>query len=213
MKGQSVMSYSLRPMHWEDISQVAAIEREAFPTIWSGTNYSKELKNPQIEYLVCIHRGELALELPQKPRWSLLNILRRRPPPPGRIEGVEKLVGFVGLWFMGGEGHIVAIAVREEYRGQGIGELLLLGAVELTLRHGQQVVTLEVRISNTVAQKLYTKYGFSQVGLRKGYYSDNREDAYVMSTDTLSAAQYQELLATRRAQFVERYGEAERAYL
>ena len=213
MKSQSVMPYSLRPIRWEDISQVAAIEREAFPTIWSGANYTKELKNPQVEYLVCVsHGGALLEDLPQ-PRRRLLDVLRRRRPPAMPARPVDLLVGFVGLWFMGGEGHIVAIAVRELHRGQGVGELLLLGAVELALRRGQQVVTLEVRVSNTVAQNLYGKYGFSQVGIRKGYYSDNREDAYVMSTDTLTSSEYQELFDARRTEFAGRYGEAGRVYL
>lgn len=213
MKGQSVMSYSLRPMHLEDISQVAAIEREAFPTIWSGTNYSKELKNPQVEYVVCVRNGELAPEPPPEPRRGFLDLLRRRTQPPAPSGTAALVVGFVGVWFMGGEGHIVSIAVRESLRRHGLGELLLLGSVEMSLRRGQQVVTLEVRVSNSVAQSLYAKYGFSQAGIRKGYYSDNREDALIMSTDTITSPQYQALLDGRRAQFVERYGVMERVYL
>ena len=207
------MPYSLRPMGWEDISQISAIEREAFPTIWSGANYTRELKNPQVEYLVCVsHNRPLPGDLPQSKR-SILDVLRRRRPSAVPTGPADLLVGFVGLSFMGGEGHIVAIAVREAYRGQGVGELLLLGAVELAVRCGQQVATLEVRVSNAIAQNLYTKYGFSQVGVRKGYYSDNREDAYIMTTDTLTSPSYQELFDARRAAFAERYGETERVYL
>ena len=213
MKGQSVMSYSLRPMRMEDISQVAGIERDAFPTIWAGTNYSKELKNPQVEYVVCVRNGVPAPEPHPEPRRGFLDVLRRRPPPPAPSEPPDMLVGFVGVWFMGGEGHIVSIAVREPFRRQGLGELLMLGAVEMALRRGQQVVTLEVRVSNSIAQSLYTKYGFSQAGIRKGYYSDNREDAFIMSTDTITSPQYQALLDSRRAEFVERYGNRERSYL
>ena len=119
----------------------------------------------------------------------------------------------MGVWFMGGEGHIVSIAVKESFRGQGLGELLLLGAVEMALRRDQQVVTLEGRVSNSIAQRLYTKYGFTQVGIRKGYYSDNREDAFIMITNTITSPEYQAFLDGRRAQFMERYGHIERTYL
>jgi ribosomal-protein-alanine N-acetyltransferase len=212
VKGQSVMGYGLRPMGWGDISQVSVIEREAFPTNWSGTNYTRELKNLQSEYVVCVRHGELAPVLSGPPRRSFLDVLRGKPAFYSAAEPPELVVGFVGLWFTSGEGHIVSIAVREAHRRQGLGELLLLGAVELTARRQQQVVTLEVRVSNDIAQSLYSKYGFTQVGIRRGYYSDNREDAYIMSTGTISSPEYQHMLGTRCAEFANRYGEADRVY-
>ena len=207
-----MIPYSLRPMRLEDIAQVTEIEREAFPTMWSGINYKRELGNLQREYLVCVHNGMQAPVL-SAPKRGFLDIIRRRSPSYSTEEAPELVVGFVGLWFSAGEGHILSIAVQEAYRGLGLGELLLLGAVELTHSREQQVVTLEVRVSNTVAQNLYAKYGFSQVGIRRAYYSDNREDAYIMTTSTLATAEYQEVLNNLRIQFAERYGEARRAYL
>jgi ribosomal-protein-alanine N-acetyltransferase len=200
-------------MRWEDIDQVAQIEREAFPALWPSTNYRRELKNRLSEFEVVVECGQPAPLLMLPPRRSLLDVLRRKTPSRPMAAPPELVVGFVGVWYSAGEGHIVSIAVREDYRRRGIGELLLLGAIEMTTRRLHQVVTLEVRISNTSAQSLYIKYGFSQVGLRKAYYSDNREDAYIMSTDTLTGPGYQELLAERMREFSERYGEAERAYL
>ena len=79
-------------------------------------------------------------------------------PPP------DPILGYVSVWTMGSDAHIVGIAVREEHRGWGIGELLLIGAVETGLRQGLETVTLEVRVSNAVAQALYVKYGFREVG-------------------------------------------------
>ncbi len=212
MKGQSAMPYSLRPMRLSDASQVAGIEREAFSTLWTATNYKRGLRSLHEEYLVCVHRGQSAPLLPL-PRRSLLDVLRRRPLPPEAAEPPELVVGFVGVWFTGGEGHITSIAVHEAYRRQGLGELLLMGAVEITERQQQQVVTLEVRVSNIAAQNLYQKYGFSEVGVRRHYYSDNREDALIMSTDTITASEYRQRFETRRAEFIERYGHAERTYL
>ena len=81
------------------------------------------------------------------------------------------------------------------------------------LRRGQEVVTLEVRVSNEPAKELYAKYGFKEVGLRRGYYSDNNEDAVIMSTDKLTSEAFQAMFEERREAFDERYGEADRLYM
>lgn len=211
MRGQSVMPYALRPMGAHDIDQVAAMEREAFPTLWPPTSYRRELKNRVAEYLVCVREGEfVTVEPPRRSR--LLRLFSRRNKPTLPLQ-VPLLVGFVGVWYQAGDAHIVSIAVREEYRRRGLGELLLIGAVEMAVRRGQQVVTLEVRASNDAAQALYAKYGFSQTGLRPRYYADNHEDAVIMTSDQLGSAEYDALFAGLRKAFEERYGEATREYL
>ncbi|MCH8199113.1 MAG: ribosomal protein S18-alanine N-acetyltransferase [Chloroflexi bacterium] len=211
MRGQSVMPYALRPMGAHDIDQVAAMEREAFPTLWPPTSYRRELKNRVAEYLVCVREGEfVTVEPPRRSR--LLRLFSRRNKPTLPLQ-VPLLVGFVGVWYQAGDAHIVSIAVREEYRRRGLGELLLIGAVEMAVRRGQQVVTLEVRASNDAAQALYAKYGFSQTGLRPRYYADNHEDAVIMTSDQLGSAEYDALFAGLRKAFEERYGEATRDYL
>ncbi len=211
MRGQSVMPYALRPMGPHDIDQVAAMEREAFPTLWPPTSYRRELKNKIAEYLVCAREGEFVTVNPPARR-GLLRFLGRRNKPAQPLR-VPLLVGFVGLWYQAGEAHIVSIAVREEYRRRGLGELLLIGAVEMAVRRGQQVVTLEVRKSNESAQALYRKYGFEQTGLRRRYYADNHEDAVIMTTGPLGGAAYEALFAGLRSAFEERYGEATREHL
>jgi [ribosomal protein S18]-alanine N-acetyltransferase len=85
------------------------------------------------------------------------------------------------------EGHITTIAVRPEFRGKGLGELVLCGLVDTALEVGARIMTLEVRVSNTVAQNLYLKYGFKQSGLRRRYYSDNNEDALIMTAEAINA--------------------------
>jgi ribosomal-protein-alanine N-acetyltransferase len=99
----------------------------------------------------------------------------------------EYITGFVGLWIMVDEAHVINIAVRETCRGKGIGELLLISSIEMAAKLKANVVTLEVRASNTVAQNLYNKYGFSNVGVRRGYYTDNKEDAFIMTTDIVTS--------------------------
>ncbi len=211
MRGQSVMPYALRPMGPHDIDQVAAMERQAFPTLWPPTSYRRELKNRVAEYLVCVREGEFVTVTP--PRGTrLLRLFSRRNKPALPLK-VPLLVGFVGVWYQAGDAHIVSIAVREEYRRRGLGELLLIGAVEMAVRRGQQVVTLEVRASNDAAQGLYRKYGFTQTGLRRRYYADNHEDAVIMTSDPLGSGAYEATFAGLRGAFEERHGEATREYL
>ena len=97
----------------------------------------------------------------------------------------------MSVWYQGEEAHITEIAVREEHRGQGIGELLLIGSLRDAVQYGSKVMTLEVRVSNFIAQRLYEKYVFKNVGTRKGYYSDNREDAVIMTTNPIQSEEYQ----------------------
>jgi ribosomal-protein-alanine N-acetyltransferase len=88
------------------------------------------------------------------------------------------------------EAHITTIGVLPEYRGQGLGELLLVTLFTDAMRRGAEWVTLEVRVSNESAQALYYKYGFTQQGVRRRYYSDNGEDAYIMWSPPLREPEY-----------------------
>ncbi|MDF0728723.1 ribosomal protein S18-alanine N-acetyltransferase [Cytobacillus sp. S13-E01] len=95
------------------------------------------------------------------------------------LDGV-KVIGYCGMWHVIDETHITNIAVLPEYRGKKLGEALLLKAMEVSKRLGAVSMTLEVRVSNVVAQALYKKLGFQPGGIRKRYYTDNLEDALVM---------------------------------
>lgn len=92
----------------------------------------------------------------------------------------DKIVGYVGVWFVVDEGHITNVAVHSDYRGKKIGDRLVKEMVELCKENNLVAMTLEVRTSNTVAQNLYRKYGFKMGGIRKEYYSNNKEDAIIM---------------------------------
>lgn len=195
--------YQVRPMGEADIAQVAEIERESFPTTWPRTAYRRELANPLARYIVVCDRSRPPAAPVARRRGLLARLLRRAPPP----AATDYIVGYVGLWLMVDEAHIVAIAVREAYRRRGLGELLLAEAIELALANGQQVVTLEVRASNIAAQKLYEKYGFLRVGVRPRYYSDNHEDAVIMSTPPLDSEAFGQRLAHLRSQREQRRAE------
>jgi ribosomal-protein-alanine N-acetyltransferase len=195
-----------------DLDQVSAMEREAFPTLWPPTTYRRELKNRMAEYSVCVRDDEFVTIQPAPGKKGLLGLFGRRNKPQQSVER-QLLVGFVGVWYMAGEAHIVSVAVREAYKRKGLGELLVIGAIEMAMRRDCQVVTLEARVSNDPAIALYRKYGFNEVGLRRRYYSDNGEDAIIMTTDKLTSPEYEKLLDDRSDAFDERYGETVREYL
>jgi len=96
----------------------------------------------------------------------------------GLIHG--QVICYIGLWIMVDEAHITTIAVAPEYRGNRLAERLIEYAEEYSKVWGAEKMVLEVRVSNEAAQKVYKRLGFETIGLRKRYYSDNLEDAYVM---------------------------------
>jgi ribosomal-protein-alanine N-acetyltransferase len=99
----------------------------------------------------------------------------------------DEVVGFAGLWVMVDEAHVTTFAVDPRWRRRGIGERLLLALLELAAARGAREATLEVRLSNMPARRLYEKYGFRPVGIRPRYYSDNGEDALIMTTEALAS--------------------------
>ncbi|MBI4303705.1 MAG: ribosomal protein S18-alanine N-acetyltransferase [Chloroflexi bacterium] len=191
------MAYYVRLMREEDVTQVTEIDREAFPTQWPPPNYRHELKNQLAHYVVVCDQSKTVSKIAIAGNsHGLITTLKRWL---GIKDGVgqkavaeEYIAGFAGLWILADEAHITSIAVRESYRGHGIGELLLVSIIDLAMELKARIVTLEVRVSNTVAQNLYAKYAFNRVGLRKGYYTDNREDAVLMSTMDITLEAFQE---------------------
>jgi len=91
-----------------------------------------------------------------------------------------KLIGYIGFWMAPDEAHIVTIAVRSDFQRRGIGRILIASALSLAVSLGAIRATLEVRVTNLRAQSLYNKLGFEIVAIRKRFYSDTGEDAYVM---------------------------------
>ncbi|EMR05379.1 ribosomal-protein-alanine N-acetyltransferase [Bhargavaea cecembensis DSE10] len=95
----------------------------------------------------------------------------------------EEIIGYCGAWLILDECHITNVAVLSAYRGHGIGEALMREMMRRTARKGAATMTLEVRVSNDPALGLYRKLGFKDGGIRRGYYTDNGEDALVMWTE------------------------------
>ncbi len=196
----NVPPYQVEPMQWEDVPQVMAIERKSFTLPWSEYTYRHELlDNRNAHYFVA---RRLDGRIPNKPlsRWERFMKRKREEKAP--------IVGYGGFWIVIDEAHISTIASDAQWRGQGIGELMLLAMIERSIELGAHEVTLEVRVSNTVAQNLYHKYGFVEVGRRPGYYRDNNEDANLMTVSNVHKAEYQAKLKALREALEVRLREA-----
>jgi ribosomal-protein-alanine N-acetyltransferase len=183
--------YTIRPMRYEDIPQVAQIDREAFPGEWvfrSQSAYRRDLDNPSVRYIVACDNGDASESgrAIQRLPW-----FKRLFSQEHHLNISENIVGFSGFWMLMKEAHVIAIGVRDDYRRLGIGEGLLIATIELAQILNADVVTLEVRASNEIAQELYKKYGFRVVGRRPRYYSSDGEDAIIMSTDNITSMPFQ----------------------
>jgi ribosomal-protein-alanine N-acetyltransferase len=115
----------------------------------------------------------------------------------GRIG--DRIVAYGGIWVILEDSHITTLAVDPAFRGKKLGEVMLLKLIDEALERGAAWMTLEVRESNSVAQQLYRKYGFTTVTMRRGYYSDDNESALVMWAGNLKSELYRNRLHVLRA--------------
>jgi ribosomal-protein-alanine N-acetyltransferase len=135
-----------------DIDQIIVIEKDSFPSPWSGSIFRSEIASPISRLLVARISGE-------RGGW---------------------VAGYLVYWLVADETHLHNVAVRRDMRRQGIASRLLSEAVRCSRLNGVRWLTLEVRRSNCIAQRFYEKFGFSVRGIRPGYYTDTGEDALVM---------------------------------
>jgi len=183
------MSYTVRPMQPGDVSTVIAIERLSFPTPWPASAFLYELRQTDSYYYVLLQSAVHRNVHPDRGWRHWLH----------RISGLpeeDQVLGYVGFRFRGDQAHISTIAVHPDWRGRGLGELLLLTALEKALTQRASSVTLEMRVSNDVARRLYHKYGFQLQGTLTRYYRDG-EDAQLMAVEVGNGV-YQARLARLR---------------
>lgn len=220
------MRFVIEPMRLEHIPAVGAIERQSFTQPWPANAYRKELQESASKtYYVVARRVDdapepapvaVAAPAPGAAEAAgdsflarLARLIRPQPEPPALEAELRSIVGYAGLWLMVDEAHITTIAVAPAARGQGVGELLLLALIDRAIAVGARWVTLEVRVSNQVAQSLYRKYTFKEMGVRKRYYSDNNEDALIMWTEPLDSPEFRRVLEENRRRLAERLARAE----
>lgn len=182
----STVPYVVERMTVADVPAVAALEKRVFPLPWSAHVFEYELRHNPMAYFVVVR--------PRKPgivREEATSPARRVRSKPEQESSSQQMLGYGGFWFIVGEAHICTLAVHPDWRGRGLGELVLVHLIDRATEIDAAVVTLEVRASNVVAQNMYRKYGFVQTGVGKGYYTDNGEDAVIMATDLISSAAFQ----------------------
>lgn len=167
------MSYKeiyIYPMVKEDVSDVSVIEEAAY----GNHHWSKDSFYSEIE-------NKVAKYYTAK-------------------DSDNNIVGYAGTWHIVDEAHITTIAVKPEERRKHIAECLIVKLLEDCYNEFIKYITLEVRVSNLPAIKLYEKYGFRSLGTRKGYYQDNNEDALIMWTENIFSDEYKELFNKNKVQ-------------
>jgi ribosomal-protein-alanine N-acetyltransferase len=150
------LSLALRRLELRDLNAIERIERASYPTPWSRSMFASELAKPS-----SLSLGAFAADN-------------------GELVGYLIISRYVDAW------HVMNVAVDPEYRRRGIARTLLARLFEETAGDGRRGYTLEVRVSNVGAIKLYETLGFRGRGVRRGYYTDNREDALIMWRDPLT---------------------------
>lgn len=211
------MSYYVRMMRREDVGQVTEIDRQVFPGLLPPVNYRRELENRLAHYLVVCDKSRTVevAEVPPVRETGFFELTAkvRRLFDHDRLFGNEKLTsgkeyvaGFAGLWILADEAHLINIAVGVECRRLGIGELLLISAIDLATELNANIVTLEVRASNLIAQSLYRKFGFVHAGLRRAYYTDDREDGVLMTAEKIDSVSFQVRLQQLKQEHSRKWG-------
>ena len=152
------MTIELRRLEVDDLSAIEKIEQRSYPTPWSRSMFASEVAKPSS---ICLG----AFDAETDERLGYLIISR-----------------YVDAW------HVMNVAVEPSHRRRGIATALLDRLFELTADDGRRGYTLEVRVSNTHAIQLYERLGFQGRGIRRGYYTDNREDALIMWKDPMREA-------------------------
>ncbi|MGI8589034.1 MAG: ribosomal protein S18-alanine N-acetyltransferase [Chloroflexia bacterium] len=203
------MPYVIEPMQIGDVPEVAEVEKECFSTPWPESAYRRELRNPASNrYVVCrwVHQSARRQSAggwppPGSPlRERLGRWLPALFPPSPDLVSPYPVAGFAGLWLMVDEAHVTTIGVAPPHRGRHVGEMLFLTMIDAALDMRATWLTLEVRVSNTVAQNLYKKYGLTVASTRRHYYSDDGEDAYLMWSKPLHSVAFREKLEGLRSE-------------
>ena len=164
----------LELMREADVTTVQEIEREIFATPWPRNAYYRELASRSSAHYVVL-RVEGPVDAPA----------------PFRAPEMDpSIAGYGGMWRMYDEAHVTTIGVRRDLQHRGYGRIVFAGLVQAGYDMGAKWVTLEVRTSNDHAMQMYEGFGFKVIGRRKGYYTDNGEDAIVMWSDSIHSPRF-----------------------
>jgi [ribosomal protein S18]-alanine N-acetyltransferase len=165
---------SLELMREADVATVQEIERDIFSTPWPRNAYFRELASRTSAHYVVLRFDQVAETSPAI----------RTP------DFDHSMVGYGGMWRMYDEAHVTTIGVRLDLQHRGYGRIIFAGLVQAAYDMGAKWITLEVRTTNENAMRMYEAFGFKVIGRRKGYYTDNGEDAIVMWSDSILSPRF-----------------------
>jgi [ribosomal protein S18]-alanine N-acetyltransferase len=175
--------FYLEPMQLEDVTDVSQLDHRCFTNPWPQSAYRRELSNPEGNFYVVLRQRLPGAQLREEEAAN--NPLSRVSRWLWSEDERDPIVGYAGMWIRAGEAHVTTIGVAPEVRGKGLGELLFVSLFEEAIARDAEWLTLEVRVSNVQAKRLYEKYGLTKHGVRRRYYSDNGEDADIMWSESL----------------------------
>lgn len=162
----NLLKTTTRKATHKDISNIYEIEQETYGKFgWSKNIFKTELSNQFSRYYVFEKANE-----------------------------EKKIIGYIGCWLIGEEGHITTLVVLQKYRRNHIADILLYNLINSLQKEGINWLTLEVKVSNTAAINLYKKFGFKELGIRKNYYQDNNEDALLLWSENINSELFKEKL-------------------
>jgi len=153
----------LRAMHQTDLEAVSELDRLSFSMPWPKESFRSELANPT----------------------SLCRVAEAN-----FTDKTKRIIGAMVTWIIVDEAHISTLAVHPAFRRRGIARGMMIDTLSICHEQGVKMVTLEVRAGNAAAQALYLDFGFEIVAVQRGYYSDNHEDAYIMTLQNLQASPF-----------------------
>ena len=164
-------------MRGRDLRRVLSIERRVYPRPWSPAIFTSELSRPHDRrYVVALGRDPL-----RRVKWS-----------------PRRLYGYAGVLIHAGEAHVTTVAVDPLHHRRKVATHLVLAVMTAAVQMGAEAATLEARVANRGAQRLYAGFGFAPVGVRPGYYADTGEDALIMWAHDLQVPAYARRLAEQR---------------
>jgi len=169
------------------------------PYPWPASAYVYELKQNRLAHYYVVRASGPGSLLAAERWWERLRRSLARATE-------TQLAGYGGFWVMGDEAHISTIAIHPAFRRRGLGGLLMVHMVEEAIALSARLVTLEVRVSNLSAQRLYESLGFVEVGLRKNYYHDNKEDALIMTVEGVETEAYRAVISKWRTRWEAKTG-------
>ncbi len=190
--------YSARYASNSDASDIDAVVRSVFGSSAPNSSVSREMRRKNTIYIVATKHDqsqafpEDGLSQNGERGWRnrIKSIFSSSHNGSGNRQNSSSIIGAVSIWTPIDQAHIMMIASHPDERRRGVGELLIIASLCEAIKIGANNVTLEVRRSNKAARSLYGKYGFSDIGIRRNYYSDNREDAVIMATPSFANLNY-----------------------